>query len=81
MTGELDRSSPAVEPHAAHLEGSGQTPEQRRHLRRILVAFVIVVLLMPVTIFGGAWWFVLVPMVLVAAFALREGIRLRRTVR
>jgi hypothetical protein len=57
------------------------TPEQRAHLRRILVAFVVIVVLLPLANLGGAWALVLVPLLLVAAFALREGVRLRRSLR
>lgn len=58
-----------------------QTPEQRRHLRRILVAFVLVVVLLPLTFFGGAFWLLLLPLLAVAGFAAREAVLLRRTVR
>ncbi len=55
--------------------------QQRRHLRRILIAFFVVVVLLPIAGLGGALYWLLVPLVLVAAFALREGLRLRRLVR
>jgi hypothetical protein len=57
------------------------TSEQRRHLRRILVAFIAVVVLLPVVGLGGAFAWLLLPLVVIAAFALREGIRLRRSAR
>ncbi len=54
--------------------------EQRRHLRRIMAGFVIVVLLLPFAGIGGAWSWLLLPVIAVAALALREAIRLRRSV-
>lgn len=54
--------------------------QQRRHLRRIMSGFVIVVLLLPIAGFGGAWSWLLLPIVAVAALALREAVRLRRSV-
>lgn len=53
--------------------------QERRHLRRILVAFAIVVIVLPLVALGpatAAW--LLVPLLLVAAAALREALRLRR---
>lgn len=55
--------------------------DQRRHLSRILAAFVVVVVLLPFAGLGGGWSWLLLPLVVVAAFALREAIRLRRSVR
>ncbi len=55
--------------------------EQRALLRQILVAFVVVVLLLPLAGLGGALSWLLVPILVVAAFALRSAIRLRRSVR
>jgi fatty acid desaturase len=54
--------------------------EQRRHLRRILACFVLVVVLLPLSGMGDAWAWLLVPMLLVAVFGMVEAIRLRRTV-
>jgi uncharacterized membrane protein YdbT with pleckstrin-like domain len=60
---------------------SERTPAQRRHLRRILWAFLIVVVLLPAVGLGGAWSWLLVPLLLVAVFAAREAYLLRRTLR
>lgn len=68
----------AFRPDAAH---EAAHAAQRRHLRRILAAFVVVVVLLPLAGLGGALGWLLVPILLVAALALREGIRLRRSVR
>ena len=54
--------------------------EQRAHLRRILIAFVVIILVMPVAAIGGFGWLIL-PLLLVAAHACREAVRLRRLVR
>lgn len=54
--------------------------QQRRHLRRIMFGFVAVVLLLPIAGLGGALSWLLLPVVAIAAFALREAIRLRRSV-
>lgn len=56
-----------------------RTPEQRRHLRRILSSFVFVVVALPFALLGGRWSLLLVPLVLAAAFALREALLLRRS--
>jgi hypothetical protein len=53
---------------------------QQAHLRRILWAFFVLVLLLPLTMFDGLAW-LLLPLVAVAGLALREAIRLRRSVR
>lgn len=63
------------------LEASLAHAAQRVHLRRILISFGIVVVLMPLVGMGGALaWLLLVPMLVVAALGLREAIRLRRSV-
>lgn len=54
---------------------------QRAHLRRILVCFVVVVLTLPLAGLGGPWSWLLLPILVVAALALREAVRLRRSVR
>lgn len=54
--------------------------QQRRHLRRIMFGFVAVVLLLPIAGLGGALSWLLLPVVVIAALALREAIRLRRSV-
>ncbi len=54
--------------------------EQRRHLRRIMVGFVLVVLLLPFAGLGGAWSWLLLPILALSGLALREAIRLRRSV-
>jgi hypothetical protein len=54
---------------------------QHAHLRRILWSFVALVVLLPVTMLGGAMTWLLLPLVAVAGLALREAIRLRRSVR
>lgn len=55
--------------------------EQRQHLSRILRAFLVVVVLLPFAGLGGAWAWLLLPLVVVAALAFREAVRLRRSVR
>ena len=59
---------------------NGPTHEQRRHLRRILATFVVVVVALPFVALGGAWSWVLVALLLVAAVGVREAVLLRRTV-
>ena len=54
--------------------------EQRGHLRRILLCFLAVVILLPLSGLGDAWAWLFIPMLLVAAIGLREAVRLRRTV-
>lgn len=54
--------------------------EQRGHLRRILFAFLVVVVLLPFAALGGAWSLLLIPLLLVGAFGLREALALRRSV-
>jgi hypothetical protein len=55
--------------------------EQQRHLRRILGAFAVVVVLLPVVGFGGTIGaIVLVPAVVASLLAGREAVRLRRSV-
>lgn len=71
--GEADDTRPAPHPLVVL--------DQRRHLSRILRAFVVVVVLLPLAGLGGGWSWLLLPLVVVAALALREAIRLRRSVR
>lgn len=54
--------------------------EQRAHLRRILAVFVLVVVVLPFAGLGGAWGWLLVPVLVLAGLALREAIQLRRSV-
>ncbi|MCW2922428.1 MAG: hypothetical protein JWL76_2302 [Thermoleophilia bacterium] len=54
--------------------------QQRAHLRRIMIGFVVVVVLLPFAGLGGAWSWLLLPVLVFAGFALREAIRLRRSV-
>ncbi|MCW2949156.1 MAG: hypothetical protein JWN41_169 [Thermoleophilia bacterium] len=54
---------------------------QRRRIRRIWSAFAVIVVLLPLVALGGAWAFVLVPLLLVALLAMREARALRRTPR
>ena len=54
--------------------------QQRRHLHRIMVGFVLVVLLLPFAGLGGDWSVLLLPVLVIAALALREAVRLRRSV-
>ena len=54
--------------------------EQRLRLRRILIAFVAIGVLLPIAGIGDAFAWLLVPMLVLAAWALREGILLRRSV-
>lgn len=75
---ELDDINPLVLPPEPD---EAVVAMQRRHLSRILIAFVVVVLLLPFAGLGGALGWLLVPVVAVAGFALREAIRLRRSVR
>lgn len=53
-------------------------PSPQRHLRRILGCFVVLVVGVPVIGLGGAWSLLLVPLLGVAAVALREAVLLRR---
>lgn len=55
---------------------------QHRELRRILAAFIVVIILMPIVALGGkAGMILLLPLLATAAFAARSAIRLRRSVR
>lgn len=54
---------------------------QRRHLRRIMVGFVVVVLLLPIASIGGALAWLFLPLLAAASLSLREAIQLRRSVR
>jgi hypothetical protein len=54
---------------------------QRRHLRRIMWCFLIVVIALPIAGLGGTWTYLLLPLVAVSALALREGMALRQSVR
>lgn len=71
-----DEIAPSEEVRAAQVAA-----EQRGHLRRILASFIAVVLLLPLAGIGGSWAWLLIPILLVAAHALREALRLRRSVR
>lgn len=55
--------------------------EQGAHLRRILVGFAIVVVLLPLAGLGNAFGWLLLPLLAVGAWTFREGMRLRRSVR
>ncbi|MCB0880450.1 MAG: hypothetical protein KDC46_15885 [Thermoleophilia bacterium] len=55
--------------------------DQQRHLRRILRAFFAVIVLLPIAGIGGAWAIALVPALMIAVFAVREAVQLRRSVR
>lgn len=56
--------------------------EQQRYLRRILVAFFVVVVLLPLVGLGGTLGAVLLlPALVAAGFAARDAYRLRRSVR
>lgn len=56
--------------------------EQQRYLRRILVAFFVVVVLLPLVGLGGTIGAILLlPAMLAAGFAARDAYRLRRSVR
>jgi len=59
---------------------TGQSEAQRRHLRRILIVFAIEVVLLPIAGLGGAWAWLLIPMLLAAAIGLREALQLRRSI-
>lgn len=54
--------------------------EQRRHLRRILIGFFSIVVLLPLAGLGGAWSWLLLVLLVIAALSLREAIALRRSV-
>lgn len=54
--------------------------QQRAHLRRIMVAFVLVVVLLPFAGLGGALGWLVLPVLVLAGLALREAIRLRQSV-
>lgn len=73
MSDDAQPEPPAMHPRPV-------TDEQRRHLRRILLCFLLVVVLLPLSGLGGALAWLLVPMLAVAAIGLREAVRLRRTV-
>lgn len=60
---------------------SSQTPEQRQHLRRILAAFFVVVICVPLTALEGYWTWALIPALIAAVLAVREMVGLRRSVR
>lgn len=55
--------------------------EQRRHLRRIMYGFLVLVILMPLAGLGGAWSLLILPALAAAGFATREAVLLRRSVR
>lgn len=69
-----DEQAEADQVAAAHAE-------QRTHLRRILVCFAVVVVLLPLAGLGDTLGLLLLPMLAVAAYGLREAVRLRRSVR
>lgn len=54
--------------------------QQRRHLRRILLCFLAVVVLLPLSGLGGRWAWLVIPMLAIAGLGLREAVRLRRTI-
>ncbi|MCW2926722.1 MAG: hypothetical protein JWM86_690 [Thermoleophilia bacterium] len=55
---------------------------ERRLLRRILVAFAVVIALTPpAVLLGGAWVLLLVPALLAAGIALHAALGLRRLTR
>lgn len=55
--------------------------QQNAHLRRILGAFFVVIVLLPLSLLGGAFSVLLLPLLAAAALALREAVQLRRSVR
>lgn len=75
MSDELDLINPPV-PQRPPI-----TRRQRSLLRRILASFVVVVVLLPLTGLGGAWTWLLIPMLAAAAFGFVAAVRLRRSVR
>lgn len=81
----VDRDSAGGDDDRGHATPAAPHPlvalEQRRHLSRILRAFLVMVVLLPLAGLGGAWSWLLLPLVVVAALALREAVRLRRSVR
>lgn len=81
----MNFTPPTPDENIDHLDPSpvptpGVVAQQRAHLRRIMFGFVAVVLLLPFAGLGGYWSWLLLPVVVVAALALREAIRLRRSV-
>ncbi|MEO6867414.1 MAG: hypothetical protein ABI200_05285 [Gaiellales bacterium] len=86
----MDDEQPAADPDPAStpnpageldpLEAAEIAQQQSVHLRRILVRFLFVVVLLPFVGLGGMWSFALVPLLLVAALALREALALRQSV-
>lgn len=78
MTGN---ETPAASSRPDPVPGSEVAAVQARHLRRILLSFLVVVMLLPVAGLGGPFAWLLLPLLLVAALGLREAVRLRRSVR
>ena len=70
-------SGPAV-PDAPSTEVAAQ---QRRHLHRIMLGFVVVVVLLPIASVGGGLAVLFLPLLAAASLALREAIQLRASVR
>lgn len=54
---------------------------QDAHLRRILGAFFAVIVLLPLSLLGGGFSVLLLPLLAIAAYAFREAVQLRRSVR
>ena len=81
MTDEPAPASERDEPAGTDLPPRLVELEQRRHLRRILRAFVAVVVLLPFAGLGGVWAYLLLPLLACATFAIREAMLLRRSVR
>lgn len=54
---------------------------QRRHLRRIMLVFALVLPLLPLAVLGRSFSWLFLPLVAASAVALWEALRLRRSVR
>lgn len=80
--GSESRPEPADDmPADPFVEDELVEAQQREHLRRILIAFLVVVVLLPFTALGDLWTLLLVPMLLAAWRGLRHALLLRRSVR
>ncbi len=79
--GEDDDLVDDVNPVALPPEPSPEVAaQQRAHLRRIMVGFVAVIVLLPLAGLGGGWSWLLLPVLAFAGLALRQAIRLRASV-
>lgn len=56
----------------------GEPAPERALQRRILVCFLLIVITFPLMYLGGAWRFVLLPDLMIAAVAFATALQLRR---